>query len=232
MRSCANVRFSVAILSAWVAIAGCAKAPAEHPMAPAPPEEASPSAVAASTPTEAPEPSEGSVVVTDPATTDPEASTESPDEPIVNGPFSWKGDVLVLGEGDLVLDVALKREHSDTAWNEPFVPKAEAHVRVSLARNEHMADAPVHTIATWDVPASKVPSRVQWHADSAAVLGDGSEFLFFIDVYNHKGDEPRVGDLGSEYVNELTAKEKATVLLTGLELCGSPESGGYCTSVR
>jgi len=82
-----------------------------------------------------------------------------PAAPVVTGPFSWKGDVLTLGEGDLLLDVALEREKTDTAWNEAFVPTAEAHVRISIARNEHLADAPVKVLATWDIPASKVPAR-------------------------------------------------------------------------
>lgn len=65
------------------------------------------------------------------------------------------------------------------------------------------------------------------------MLADGDEFLFFIDVYNHKGVDPRVGDLSSEYVNELTAKQKgSTVQLTGLEHCDSPQAGGYCTKLE
>ena len=232
-----NPRFLIQLsLCTLIALPACATTPSAHPVVPPQAHDRNAGALPAAAAVDQPDTAstKDTTPLLAPSPTEGEASEDRPDEPpMAVGPFSWKGDVLVLGEGDLLLDVTLVREKTDTSWNEPFVAQTDAHVSVSIARNEHIADGPVNTIATWDIPATTVPTRVQWYGDQASILADGDEFLFFIDIHNHEGDEPRVGDLGSEYVNELAAGGKgATVKLTGLEHCDSPDSGGFCTSAR
>jgi hypothetical protein len=57
--------------------------------------------------------------------------------------------------------------------------------------------------------------------------------LLSVTVLNHPGNDTRVGDLTSEYRNEVSAAgESLTVKVSGLEPCDAPGAGGFCTSAR
>ena len=59
------------------------------------------------------------------------------------------------------------------------------------------------------------------------------EIAVSVDIFNHERNDPRVGDLTSEFLNSIDgATSNLEILVSGLEDCDSPEAGGFCTSSR
>jgi len=57
------------------------------------------------------------------------------------------------------------------------------------------------------------------------------ELFISVNVYNHSGANPRVGDLVNESFNSVEGpSSELDIQVSGLEHCDSPNAGGFCTN--
>jgi hypothetical protein len=124
------------------------------------------------------------------------------------------------------------REMTETTWNQPFVPTPEVHVRMRLYTFYY--DGPLTVLAERDVPFVELPFEFELCADPDAVEAAREGVLAVdVNVYNHAGDSPRVGDLVSEYQNEIDGPTSdLEILVSGVEHCDDPNAGGLCSNAE
>ncbi len=139
---------------------------------------------------------------------------------------------IVAGTGDLLVTASVVREITPTTTSEALTPAAGAHTHVELRRYVG-EDAPAELVLADDQPFTGLPLNLTVRGDAARVFADRSKLLLFVSVLNHPGNDRRVGDLMSEYRNEVTAAgDSLTVKVSGLESCDAPGAGGFCTSAH
>lgn len=139
---------------------------------------------------------------------------------------------VVSGTGDLLVTANVVREITPTTTNDVLTPAAGAHTRIELRRYVG-EDAPADLLLADDQPFTGLPLTLSVRGDAARAFAGPSKLLLSVTVMNHPGNDTRVGDLTSEYRNEVTAAgESLTVKVSGLEACDAPGAGGFCTSAR
>lgn len=132
------------------------------------------------------------------------------------------------GTADLLVRGQVTREMNPYTYNEEIVIAPEAHAVIELRRyqGEDAATIPVTKI---DVPFTGFPLSFQILGDVDAAFGTDDKLLLGVDVYNHAGTDLVVGDLVSEYSNDLEVPGlDVDILVGGLESCGAPNAGGFC----
>ncbi len=131
--------------------------------------------------------------------------------------------------GDVFVSGIVSREFSNTSWNEPFVPNDAAHVRMELTT--FLFDGPSTVLAERDFAFSGLPFEYAICGDAATIESLRIGVLAVsVDIYNHEGVEPRVGDLVNEYLNTIDGPTSdLNILVTGLEHCDASNAGGFCT---
>ncbi|MFO0547450.1 MAG: hypothetical protein U0271_03625 [Polyangiaceae bacterium] len=138
--------------------------------------------------------------------------------------------VLVLGQGALLLRGKIDRELGVHAANDDFVADRDAVLHLELRQNRG-ADAAAPLAIAADVKLTEgllvFPIEYELHGDPTKLVADGSYFLSAQVTNGPKGSGPHT--LASEYRNEVIGGEREKdFLVTGLELCGSPNAGGFC----
>ncbi len=134
------------------------------------------------------------------------------------------------GSGEIIVSGTVEREMTETTNNEPFVATDQAHTVITVRRYVG-EDAEAPSVLQKDVPVANLPFEFELRGEAAKVLGDGDAFLVSVEVYNHAGDKSVVGDLVSEYQNQIKGQTRdMTILVSGLEACDASNAGGYCVS--
>ena len=133
------------------------------------------------------------------------------------GPDGAGGDVMLVS-GTLV------REENAHTWNEPFIADAAAHVKIQLL-SFPAADGPAFPFVTLERPIVALPFGFELRSD-----GLFSDVILSATVYNHAGNEVRVGDLTNEYLEEIDGiiTTNREIRVSGLESCDAPNAGGFC----
>lgn len=137
---------------------------------------------------------------------------------------------IVSGSGDVLVTANVVREITTTTTSEAITPAAGAHTRIELRRYVG-EDAPADLVLADDQPFTGLPLNLTVRGDAARVFAGPSKLLLSVTILNHAGNDTRVGDLTSEYRNEVNAAgDSLTVKVSGLEPCDAPGAGGFCTS--
>ena len=140
------------------------------------------------------------------------------------------GESLGSCEGEVFVSGTVTREMQPTNWNEPFVPTAEAHVIMTLG--DFILDGPTTAVAERDLPFVELPFEFAICADAEMVEAmQQGELTVDMQIFNHAGDDVRVGDLISEYSNGIEGPTQGMeILVSGSEHCDDPNAGGFCTT--
>lgn len=140
------------------------------------------------------------------------------------------GEGLDSCEGEVFVSGTVTREMQPTNWNEPFVPTAEAHVIMKLG--DFINDGPTYTRAERDLPFVELPFEFAICADAEMVQAmQEGELIIDMEIFNHAGDDVRVGDLVSEYLNTIDGPAQGVeIVVSGIEHCDDPNAGGFCTT--
>ncbi len=114
-----------------------------------------------------------------------------------------------------------------------FVFTEESHAVVTLFYSISAGgDAPVEAIAEMrieDVSSFPIPYRIE--GDPVAVFAEEGDYFLHAAVMTDAGDERYVGDLINEvYTPVYRPGTRVRIEVTGLERCGTPDSGGFCTN--
>lgn len=132
--------------------------------------------------------------------------------------------------GDVYVSGTVSRDLIANSYNEPFIPTADAHVRMQLTT--YYIDGPSTILAERDVPFSNLPFDFAICADAsevqAARLG---ELTVSMAIFSRAGVDARVGDLISERAYPVEGPTSGMqILVSGLEHCDAENAGGFCTS--
>lgn len=120
----------------------------------------------------------------------------------------------------------------DRCYQGEFVFTPDSHAVVTLSYAEG-ADATSQIIARKKlVPITGFPIEFKIEGDSEAAFSQsGGEYSIHVEVHSEASEEMFEGDLMSEYyLQVLFPGQGITVPVSGLELCGSENSGGFCTN--
>ena len=162
-------------------------------------------------------------------TTNPPAQPP-PAEPPPATQGNAPGTPVVIGSGTALLRGLLQREETSTTANEPFVagPGASLHMEI---RVHPAADAPAPLVLAGDaaLPPGLVtfPIAYELRGDPAKIDPNGR---YLVSARLAAATPPASGlELVSEYSNKLPGSiHTMDILVSGLEPCKSPGSGGFC----
>jgi len=133
---------------------------------------------------------------------------------------------------DLYAAGTVSRNVTPTTWNEPFVASSDAHIQIQLSTA--FLDGPETVIVEQSLPFTSLPFPFEICGDESQVeMMRQGELFISVNIYNHAGYEPKVGDLLSEHFNSLDGpSHELSILVSGLEHCSAPNAGGFCTNNR
>jgi len=124
----------------------------------------------------------------------------------------------------------VSRNFTPTTWNEPFVASEDAHIQIQLSTA--FIDGPATVLVDQDIPFTPLPFEFTICGNNTEIeLTRQGELFISVNVYNHTGFDARVGDLVNEFFNSVDGPSRdLDILVSGLEHCDSPNSGGFCTT--
>jgi hypothetical protein len=157
-------------------------------------------------------------------------------DPVGSGPptryYSFDAGPVDAGPtNELLFDGYIERVIAEDAWNGEFVTQPGAHVVFNVvrgtqdARNRFELHNEKNLVYRDDIPVSYVPFTFEIKGNRNAWLAGGDVFLFYVNLYNHAGEDFLAGDLlNEEPTLFLGAPTSLKVHLTGLESCTPPQA--------
>lgn len=93
-----------------------------------------------------------------------------------------------------------------------------------------LGDGPVELIAETRLEnISSFPLSYRIEGDSKTVFARPGDYFLQVEVFSGAGDEAAIGDLINEFYTPVPSPgANVEVEVTGLEACGTPDSGGFC----
>jgi hypothetical protein len=135
-----------------------------------------------------------------------------------------------LTDQDIVVTVVHDRS-STHSLNDVFQPEADTHLEVRLADTSY-SDGPSTLLLSENFTQVKsLPFSFAITGDLEKTFAGRRELTISARVLRNKGSKAVMGDLISESVTTITPQAKQVeIKVFGLERCGSPNSGGFCTN--
>jgi hypothetical protein len=132
---------------------------------------------------------------------------------------------------DVLVEGIVDRAVAEDAWNGEFAPQADAHIVLTILRGTRDARSRLQLtrekqlVYRQELPFEYLPFSFEVKGNREIWVAAGDEFLFYVDVLNHAGNEFYAGDL----INEEPApfhgtKYSLNVGITGLEACVIPHA--------
>ncbi|MBT6690710.1 hypothetical protein HOB10_00035 [Candidatus Parcubacteria bacterium] len=120
---------------------------------------------------------------------------------------------------------------SEHSLNDDFVITDDTHILASVYYAP-VADGLSETVLSKDFTnIDQLPLLFQIKGNLGEVFENERGYYLSVKVFNHSGDEVAVGDLISEFSNPISMEDRSLeIKVSGLEECGSENSGGFCTS--
>jgi len=138
---------------------------------------------------------------------------------------------VVLGKGDVILRGTITREKIPTTQNDDLVAGRGATLSIELRTNKGAdAAAPLALAETTALAEGPVTFPIEYELrGDRSKLGPSGTRLFLSARIAPGKDGRGPTAMATEYRNEIDATAtEASFVMSGIEKCGSPGSGGYC----